>query len=62
MDPRWEKSSFCADKACIEVALIDANTIGVRDGKNVNQPSLRFSREDWASFVDDLAAGRFEIR
>ena len=59
---KWVKSSYCADKSCVEVALVDADTVAVRDGKDVNQPLLRFSREDWASFVDDLATGRFEVR
>jgi hypothetical protein len=58
----WEKSSFCADKWCIEVALVDSNTVAVRDGKDVSQPFLQFSREDWASFLDSVDAGTFEPR
>ena len=62
MGPSWTKSTYCADKACVEVAALDADTIAMRDGKNVSEPYLRFSRADWASFVDQLAAGRFEVR
>jgi Domain of unknown function (DUF397) len=58
----WTKSTFCADKACVEVALVSRDIIAVRDGKNVHQPHLRFSREEWTSFLDGVASGDFELR
>jgi len=62
MDLDWTKSTFCADKACVEAALVDAETVAVRDGKNVSQPHLTFSRGDWTSFLDGLADESFEVR
>ena len=50
----WTTSSLCADKWCVEVALIDADTVAVRDGKNVDQPYLSFPRQEWTSFLDEL--------
>jgi len=62
MNASWKKSTFCADKSCVEVALIDPDVVAVRDGKNVNQPYLQFSREEWSSFLDSVASGRIEAR
>ena len=60
-DTPWRFCSFCADKTCVEVAL-DVDTIAIRDGKNISQPSLHFTREEWASFLDSVSADRFELR
>jgi hypothetical protein len=58
----WTKSTLCADKWCVEVTLIDTDTVAVRDGKNVDQPYLSFSRQDWTSFLDTLTADRLDVR
>jgi hypothetical protein len=62
MAVEWTKSTFCADKACVEAALVDAETVAVRDGKDVSQPYLTFSRADWVSFLDGLVHESFEVR
>jgi Domain of unknown function (DUF397) len=56
----WTKSTYCADKACVEVALLNADTVGVRDGKDVGQPHLEFPRAEWMSFLDALTDGSLE--
>jgi len=53
---KWERSTFCASGSCVEVATIGSD-IAVRDGKNVDQPYLRFSRTDWHAFLERVAAG-----
>jgi hypothetical protein len=58
----WKKSSFCADRQCVEVASIGADTIAVRDGKNIEQPHLVFNSEDWHAFLDAIAAGDYNAR
>jgi Domain of unknown function (DUF397) len=58
----WTKSSFCADKSCIEVARIDRDVIAVRDGKNAGGSDLRFSAGEWHSFLDGVAAGEFDFQ
>jgi len=58
----WTKSTFCADKMCVEVAQLDDDLIAVRDSKDVSQPYLTFSRAEWTSFLNDLADGSFQLR
>ena len=57
----WARSSFCADKSCVEVALLDRDVVGVRDGKDASRPSLRISARDWESFLDGVVAGDFDF-
>jgi hypothetical protein len=59
---KWTKSSFCADSTCIEVAFVDADVVAMRDSKNVDQPSLRFTRGQWNSFLDAVTAGEYRFR
>lgn len=51
-DTGWFKSSFSGgnDEACVEVRLTKAS-IGVRDSKNVEGPTLALPPTSWAGFV-----------
>jgi Domain of unknown function (DUF397) len=50
----WRKSSFsAADENCIEVGELDG-FIGVRDSKDVSQPSLSFTSAQWQAFVGGI--------
>ncbi|WP_111647864.1 DUF397 domain-containing protein [Actinoplanes lutulentus] len=51
----WTRSTFCADSACVEVAVASGGNVLVRDSKNPDQPYLSFTRQDWAVFVENLA-------
>jgi hypothetical protein len=55
---RWQKSSFCADGACIEVAF-DGDDVAIRDGKNRSADALRFTRDEWKAFVRGIKADEF---
>jgi len=55
----WIKSSFCADKSCVEVART-GTVVLVRDGKNRDQQHLRVPREDWNAFLRGVVAGEFD--
>ncbi|WP_212845431.1 DUF397 domain-containing protein [Catellatospora sp. IY07-71] len=57
----WVKSSYCDSSACVEVALA-GQEIAVRDGKNPQGPVLRFSRQEWQTFVAGVGAGDFASR
>jgi Domain of unknown function (DUF397) len=57
-EPTFRRSSFCADKACVEVAHV-AGDVLMRDGKQPDGPVLTFSRQTWAEFLDGAAAGEF---
>jgi hypothetical protein len=54
----WQKSSFCSDSACVEVAF-GADVVAVRDGKDPEQGTLRFTHDEWAAFVRGVKAGEF---
>lgn len=54
----WQRSSYCADSSCVEVAPAD-DFVKVRDGKRTQQPPLTLPRADWHAFLDDIAAGNF---
>ena len=58
----WRVSSRCAGNgACIEVAALTPDIIGVRDGKQAGTgPVLEFSREDWRAFIASLRSGNFD--
>jgi hypothetical protein len=56
----WVRSSFCEAQACVEVATYDDDVL-VRDGKDVDQPFLRFSAIEWTDFLDGVAAGEFKF-
>jgi hypothetical protein len=58
----WLRSSYCADSACVEVARIAHDAIGLRDSKNPDQPFLRFSRAAWSTFTEAIKAGDFQGR
>lgn len=53
----WQRSSYCGDNACIEVATLGAQVL-MRDSKNPQQPHLSFSSDDWNTFLDRVASGQ----
>jgi Domain of unknown function (DUF397) len=55
-NPDWAKSSLSfANGNCIEVAEFPDGDIGLRDDKmNSKAPVMRFSREEWDSFTEQM--------
>jgi len=53
----WERSSFCADHACIEVARVGGSVM-LRDSKDLAAQPLRVSIAEWRAFLDLLAEDR----
>jgi len=56
---RWRRSARCADSSCVEVSS-DGDEILIRDGKDVEGPVLRFSRNEWSAFRGGLTDGDFD--
>jgi Domain of unknown function (DUF397) len=60
----WRKSSFSAENgACVEVAHLSGNAVGIRDSKNSEPgcPVLIFPRTAWDSFLAGVFAGDFDF-
>lgn len=49
----WQKSTRCANAACVEVAQTKVITL-VRDSKLENSPILVFDNEDWRAFLSSI--------
>lgn len=58
-EPAWRKSSFCASGECVEVAEYNG-MIMVRDSKEPGGSVLRYTTEEWQSFVKGIKAGEFD--
>lgn len=58
----WTTSTFCADKACVEVAptLAEGGAVLVRSTK-VPDKVVRFTRAEWSAFVLGVKAGEFDL-
>ena len=56
--PSWRKSSRCGTSSCVEVARVGGRFL-VRDSKNPHGAVLTFTEEEWAAFVEGVAAGEF---
>ena len=57
--PAWRKSSFCASGECVEVAA-HSGMIVLRDSKDPSGGMLRYTAEEWQSFVKGIKAGEFD--
>ncbi len=57
--PAWRKSSFCASGECVEVAEHDGMIV-LRDSKEPRGGMLRYTTEEWQSFVRGIKAGEFD--
>jgi len=58
---KWRKATRSGQNGnCVEVARVDANTIGVRDSKDPNGPVLRFTQAEWRAFLDGMSKNEFQ--
>lgn len=57
----WIRStrSF-SNSNCVEVARLPDGAVGVRDSKDRDGPVLRFTREEWAAFLEGAMSGEFD--
>lgn len=55
---QWFKSSKSRDtKACVEVAFLSRDHVGVRDSKNPTGPALVFTPSEWDAFTAEVRCG-----
>ncbi|MFG1955593.1 DUF397 domain-containing protein [Micromonospora sp. NPDC048830] len=60
---KWFKSSRSGNNgACVEVARLGEDAIGVRDTKARGQgPILTFTQAEWAAFICGAKLGEFDL-
>jgi hypothetical protein len=58
---RYVKSSFSDSGGCVEVALLEDGTVGLRDSKNTAKPPHVFTKYEWQAFVAGVRNGEFDI-
>ncbi|WP_157251211.1 DUF397 domain-containing protein [Nonomuraea typhae] len=57
----WRRSTYCGSSgACVEVAVLDDQTIAMRSSAQPERPVLIFAPEAWISFLGSLRAGHQE--
>jgi len=57
---QWFKSSKSPNKdACVEVAWLNGDHVGVRDSKNPTGPALVFTPSEWDAFAGGVKGGKF---
>ncbi|WP_404828625.1 DUF397 domain-containing protein [Spongiactinospora rosea] len=56
----WKKSSYSADGGgnCVEIAGNISGVVGVRDSKNPTGPTLRFTPDEWRTFLTGIKNGQ----
>jgi hypothetical protein len=59
---KWVKSSYSNSFSnCVEVARAPDGSVFVRDSKDGGTgPVLRFTRQEWAAFLEGAMAGEFD--
>jgi Domain of unknown function (DUF397) len=56
----WRKASFSTGQGnCVEVSADGADTVAVRDSRNVAGPELEFTSGAWSDFVQAIKDGEF---
>lgn len=48
----WRKSSYCKTDDCVEVCKV-GGTVLLRNSRDPQGPILKFSTEDWATFIEE---------
>jgi Domain of unknown function (DUF397) len=57
----WRKSSLSAQQDnCVEAADLPGGGRAVRDSKDPNGPALRFTSNEWQTFIDGVKNGAFD--
>jgi hypothetical protein len=56
----WQKSTYSTVNGCVEVAFLDG-LVAVRDSKDRQAQTLRFTPGEWRAFIDGVRDGEFDL-
>jgi len=56
---QWQKSSYCMNGACDEVAF-GGDLVALRDSKNPDLGAIQVTRAQWVDFVRGVQAHEFD--
>ena len=56
----WKSSASGTQSDCVEVGIVDGESVAVRDSKRPAGPALLLSREQMTAFVSAVREGRFD--
>ncbi|MFX0573531.1 DUF397 domain-containing protein [Nocardia nepalensis] len=59
-DAVWRKAGTGTGKDSVEVALLEAGHVALRDGKDPDGPVLIFTPGEWAAFTAGVHDGEFD--
>lgn len=59
IEPEFRRSSYCSDRACVEVAKAPGVVL-MRGSKNPAGPVLAFGADGWNDFLRGVQSGEFE--
>jgi Domain of unknown function (DUF397) len=57
--PAWRRATWCQSGECVEVAQQNG-VIVIRDSKRPSRRPLRYTAEEWNSFIRGVKAGEFD--
>ena len=57
--PDWRRPAHCTRNACIEVAA-QGEEVLIRDGKSPAGAVQRYSRDEFARFIEAAKAGQYD--
>jgi hypothetical protein len=55
----WQRSSFCADSACVEVADSGAGQVMIRNNQRLDEKPISFDKINWNEFLAAIRRGEF---
>lgn len=57
----WRKASYCnGATACVEVATLPDGGVLLRDSKDPDGPTFRFTSAEWVAFTAGVRDGEFD--
>lgn len=57
----WRKPERCETAACVEVAPLIDGGAAVRDSKTPGGPILTFTHKEWATFIEAVKQGEYDL-